>query len=196
MNARTILTDLKGQAQAKVHETVGRVRRTTPGPMLVRIGLFVAAQLGLVLAWPLAVTRSPAFLAFLVVAVLTMLFPRGPMPTLYLFVALVGWLVSTLLLGSAANFLGLLLLASALYLVHNLAALAAVLPYDAVVAPGVLLRWLGRAGLVLALTAVLALFAVVTPLYLGVHTYLAASLLGLAVMAVTVAYLARLVRRR
>jgi hypothetical protein len=192
----TVVNDLKGQAHAQIDEVVARVRRTTPGPLLVRIGLFVVAQLGMVLAWPLAVTLSPAFLAFFAVALLTMLFPRGPMPSLCLFVALVGWLVSTLLLGSTANFLGLLLLASALYLVHNLAALAAVLPYDAVVAPVVLLRWLGRAGLVLSLTAALALFAVVAPLYVGEHTYLVASLLGLALMAVTVAYLARLVRRR
>src|SRR5439155_1025892 len=156
-----LVSDLKGRARAQVDETVRRVRRTTPGPLLVRIGLFVAALLGLVLAWPLAVTLTPAFFAFFTLALLTMLFPRGPMPTLYLFIAVGGWLAGTMLLGATANLVGLLLLAAVLYLVHNLAALAAVLPYDAVVAPGVLLRWLGRAGLVVGLTAVLALFAVV-----------------------------------
>ena len=79
---------------------------------------------------------------------------------------------------------------------HTLAALAAVLPYDSVVSPDVLLRWVGRAGWVLLGTGVLAAFVVVVPTYLGGRTYLVASLLGLAVMAATVAYLARLVRRR
>jgi hypothetical protein len=180
----------------RVAGTVRRIRRTTPGPLLVRLGLFVAAVLAQVVAWPQAVTVGPAFLVFLVLALLTTFFPRGLVPTLYLLVTLAGWLGNTVLAGLAPDLPDLLLLAGTLYLVHNLAALAAVLPYDAVVAPGVLLRWLGRAGVVLALTAVLGLFAAVVPAYLGDHTYLLASLLGLALMAVTVAYLARLVRRR
>ena len=181
---------------ARVHETVQRVRRTTPAPLLVRVGLFVAAVAGQVLAWPLFVTIGPAIFAFLGAALLVMLFPRGPIPTLYLFTAIGGWRVSTLFLGLGTGLVSLLLLAAALYLVHNLAALAAILPYDAVVAPGVLVRWLARTAVVLALTAVLALFAAVAPLYLGTRTSLAASLAGLALVVVTVAYLARLVRRR
>lgn len=196
MNVGTAAREVVTEARTRVDETVTRIRRTTPGPLLVRVGLFVAALSGLVLAWPLDVTIGPAFLAFLVVAALTALLPRGPMPTLYLLVALVGWAVSTIVLAANPDFLGLVLLAAALYLTHNLAALAAVLPYDAVVAPGVLVRWLARTGVVLAMTAVLALFAVVVPVYLGQHSYLVASLLGLALVAVTVAYLARLVRRR
>jgi hypothetical protein len=188
--------NLVAEVRGRVDEIVRRVRRTTPAPLLVRVGLFVAALAGQVLAWPLVVTLSPAFLAFLAAAVLTMLFPRGPVPTLYLFTAIGGWRIATLFLGASTGLVNLLLLAAALYLVHNLAALAAVLPYDAVVAPGVLVRWLARAAVVLALTAVLALFAAVAPLYLGDHTSLAASLAGLAVVVVTLAYLARLVRRR
>jgi hypothetical protein len=180
----------------RFHAVVRRVRRVTPGPLLVRVGLFVAALTGQLLAWPLTVTLSPAVFAFLGGALLVMLFPRGPIPTLYLFTAIAGWRVSTLFLGLSTGLVTLLLLAAALYLVHNLAALAAVLPYDAVVAPGVLMRWLARTAVVLALTAVLALFAAVTPLYLGDHTSLAASLAGLALVVLTVAYLARLVRRR
>ncbi len=196
MNVGTAAREVATAARVRVDDTVARVRRTTPGPLLVRIGLFVTALSGLILAWPLQVTLGPALLAFLLLAALTALFPRGPVPSLYLFVALVGWAVATLVLASNPDLLGLVLLASALYLTHNLAALAAVLPYDAVVAPRVLVRWLARAGLVLALTTVLALFAVVAPVYLGQHSYLVASLVGLALVAVTVAYLARLVRRR
>jgi hypothetical protein len=196
VNVGTAAREVATAARVRVDDTVARVRRTTPGPLLVRIGLFVTALSGLILAWPLQVTLGPALLAFLLLAALTALFPRGPVPSLYLFVALVGWAVATLVLASNPDLLGLVLLASALYLTHNLAALAAVLPYDAVVAPRVLVRWLARAGLVLALTTVLALFAVVAPVYLGQHSYLVASLVGLALVAVTVAYLARLVRRR
>jgi hypothetical protein len=190
------MTDIVSQVQGRVDGWLRRVGRTSPGPLLVRVGLFVAALLGVVLAWPFTMLASPAFPAFLALAVLPALFPRSPLPTVYLLGALAGWVVSTTVLALAPDFLGLILLASALYLVHTLAALAAVLPHDAVVAPGVLLRWMRRAGLVLLLTGVLALFAVVVPGYLGGRSYLAASLLGLALMAGTVAYLARLVRRR
>ncbi|OLB78333.1 MAG: hypothetical protein AUI14_13560 [Actinobacteria bacterium 13_2_20CM_2_71_6] len=149
------MNDILTRWLGRVDEIAARVRRTTPGPLLVRVGLFVSALL-----------------------------------------AVLGWLISTLAYGVGPDFLALILLATALYLVHTLAALAAVLPHDAVVAPGVLLRWLRRAGLVLGLTAALALFAVVVPPYLGDHAYLVASLLGLVLMVATVGYLARLVRRR
>jgi hypothetical protein len=182
--------------QNRFDEWAQRVRRTTPGPLLVRVGLFVCALAALVLAWPVAVVFTPAFPAFLVLALLPALVPRGPVPTLHLLVAVVGWVVSTTFLASTPTFLGVVLLASTLYLVHTLAALAAVLPYDAVVAPGVLLRWVARAGRVLLLTAALALFVVVVPGHLRGRGYLVASLLGLALVAVTVGYLSRLVRRR
>src|SRR6266508_4406281 len=47
-------------------------------------------------------------------------------------------------------------LAGALYLLHTTAALASVLPYDTIVAPGVLLGWLVRAALVIVLTVAFA----------------------------------------
>ena len=184
------------EARAGFDGWIARIRRTTPGPLLVRVALFVFAQLGLLLAWPIELWAGPGFAAFVAAALLPALLPRGPMPTAYLLVAVTGWVISTTVLSVPPEFLGLVLLACSLYLVHTLAALAAVLPYDSVVAPAVLLRWVGRAGWVLLGTGVLAVFVVVVPTYLGGRTYLVASLLGLAVMAATVAYLARLVRRR
>lgn len=175
---------------------IARIRRTTPGPLLVRVSLFVVAQLGLLVAWPIELWAGPGFPAFVAVALLPALFPRGPLPTAYLLLAVTGWIISTTVLAVPPAFLGVVLLACALYLVHTLAALAAVLPYDAVVAPAVLLRWVGRSGWVLLVTGVLAVFVVVVPTYLGGRSYLVASLAGLALMALTVAYLARLVRRR
>ena len=190
------MRELVAGARAGFEGWVARVRRTTPGPLLVRVALFVLAQLGLLLAWPIELWTGSGFPAFVGVAALPALFPRGPMTTMYLIGAVTGWLISTTVLAVPPEFLGLLLLACALYLVHTLAALAAVLPYDAVVAPTVLLRWVGRAGWVLLVTGVLAVFVVVVPTYLGGRSYLVASLFGLALMALTVAYLARLVRRR
>ena len=57
---------------------IKRLRRTTPGPLLVRVALFVFAQLGLLLAWPVQVWAGPGFAAFVAAALLTALFPRGP----------------------------------------------------------------------------------------------------------------------
>jgi hypothetical protein len=174
-----------------------RVRRTTPGSLLVRFALFVVAQLGLLVAWPMVVWRQPAVLGvFALLGLLTAVFPRTLMPTAYLLTALIGWLLSTTFLQVPPDLLSVLLLATTLYLVHTLSALAAVLPYDAIVAPGVLLRWVVRAGRVLLLTGALALFVVVAPRYLAGRGYLIASLFGLALVAGTLAYLARLVRRR
>jgi hypothetical protein len=176
-------------------ETLYRARRTTPGPLLVRTGVFGAGLIGLVLAWPRGLVFGPGALVLVVLAMLPALGPRGRLPSVVILLAVAGWLLATLVYDESPDYLRLVLLASALYLVHNLSALAAVLPYDAVITPGVLLRWLGRAGVVLLLTAVLALFGSVAPLYLS-GRYLAAALVGLALMVATVGYLARLVGRR
>jgi hypothetical protein len=176
-------------------EQVRRARRPTPGPLLVRVGVFVTGLLGLVLGWPFVVVAGPAALVFVIVAALPAFAPRGRLPTVVILASVTGWLVATLAYSEPPAYLRVVLLASALYLQHNLSALAAVLPYDAVIAPGVLLRWLARASVVVLLTAVLALFGSVAPLYLS-GRYLLASLAGLALMGLTVAYLARLVGRR
>jgi hypothetical protein len=189
------MNDLVGRIRERVDDSVRRARRTTPGPLLVRTGVFVTGLLGLLLAWPFFVVAGPGALVCVVVATLPAFGPRGRLPGAVVVLALTGWLVSTLMYGEAVTYLRLVPLATALYMHHNLAALAAVLPYDAVIAPGVLLRWLARAGLVVVLTAVLALFGSVAPLYLS-GRYLVASLVGLALMALIVGYLARLVGHR
>jgi len=183
--------------EGTVGARIAMLRRLTPGPLLVRLALFVVGMFGLLIAWPVAVWgQGFVLVAFLLLALLPAALPRGPATTTYLLTTVAGWLVSTSYFGLPPDFLGLVLLATALYLVHTLAALAAVLPYDAVVAPAVLLRWVGRSVRVLALTVALALFLVVVPGYLGGRGYLLGSLLGLALVVATLAYLARLVRRR
>jgi len=189
------VSDLVVRAWEWFDEQVRRARRTTPGPVLVRVGVFGAGLLGLVLGWPFAVVAGPAAVVFVILAALPAFLPRGRLPTVVILAAVTGWLVATLVYTEPVTYLRVVLLASSLYLQHNLSALAAVLPYDAVIAPGVLLRWLARASVVVLLTAVLALFGSVAPFYLSGH-YLLASLAGLALMGLTVGYLARLVGRR
>jgi hypothetical protein len=189
------VNDFVARVQEQVDDLVRRARRTTPGPLLVRVGVFVTGLLGLLLAWPFSFVAGPAALVCVVLAALSALAPRGRLPGAVILLAVTGWLFSTLMYAESPAYLRLVLLAAALYLHHNLAALAAVLPYDAVIAPGVLLRWLARACVVMVLTAVLALFGSVAPLYLT-GRYLVASLAGLALVALTVGYLARLVGRR
>ena len=82
-----------------------------------------------------------------------------------------------------------------LYAVHTGAALAAVLPYDAVVESVVVARWLLRSGVIVVVGvggAVAGMFAVVD---LSNHTYLAATLAGLVPVIGLVWYLADRYRR-
>jgi hypothetical protein len=175
---------------------VTSARRTGPGTVLVRGALFVVALLAQLIAWPASVVLGRAVLLLVVLAILPVLAPRTLMVTLSIFAAVLGWLVATTAYGEDLTYWRLVVLAGALYLVHTLAALATVLPYDAALSPGVLTGWLLRAGAVVALTAAVALFALLVPVYLGTHRYLVASLIGLALVMVVAGYLAALARRR
>jgi hypothetical protein len=172
------------------------VRRAAPGPMLVRAGVFGAGLLAQAVAWPNAVLLGRALLVVIVIAMLPVLAPRSRLVTAAILVAVAGWLTATTAYGEPLAYWRLILLAGLLYLLHTLAALAAVLPFDAVVSPGVLSRWLLRAGVVVLLTVAVAMFTLLIPFYLGGQRYLAASLVGLAVMVGLAGYLALLVRRR
>lgn len=182
--------------RGRVDALVLQVRRTGPGPMLVRGGLFFTALLAQALAWPLDVTLGRAGLVMLVVAALPVLAPRTLLVGAAILVAVVGWLASTTFYGEPVSYLRLIALAAALYGVHTLAALSAVLPLDTIVAPTVLAQWALRAGVVVGLTAVVAMFTLLVPAYVGGRRYLVASLAGLAAMIGLAGYLATLVRRR
>jgi hypothetical protein len=184
------------QLQARLDDYLTRIRRVSPAVVLVRAGIFGAGLVGLVLGWPFEVVTVRALPVFVVVAALPAFAPRSFLPTAVIGLAALGWGLAVHWYGEEVTYPRLVLLATALYLVHTLSALAAVVPHDAVVAPTVLVRWLGRAALVVVLAAVLAAFALAFPALLGGRTFLVASLVGLALMAATVAYLAHLVRRR
>jgi hypothetical protein len=177
-----------------VEALVRQARRIGPGPLLVRGGLFLAGLVAQLLAWPPAVTFGSAGLLFVAAAAAPMVAPRTRLVTAFLLSVVVGWLVTTTAYGEPVAYWRLVTLAASMYGVHTLAALAAVLPMDTLLAAGVLPRWLARAGVVVALTVVVALFTMLVPAYVGDHRYLLASLVGLIAMIGLAGYLAALVR--
>ena len=172
------------------------LRRATPVPLGVRCGVLLAGLVAIVLAYPAWVLFARPGALLLLAPLLPALRPRGRLPTLVVLVAVVGWLVDTTVGGEAPALWRLLALGAALYLLHSLSALAAVLPYDAVVAPEVAALWLARALAVLLGSAVLSIVALYAAGRAGDGPALAAALVGLAVAAVVPGLLAWLWRRR
>ncbi len=190
------LAELREGLTAPVERTRQMARRATAGPALVRGGLYATGFVALATALPADLVLGRVLPAIAVIALVPVLFPRGAMPTVVILLAIGGWIADTTMYGGTPTYLRLVILASAVYLLHTLAALAAVLPYDAVVAGDVLGRWLLRAALVIVLTAGLGLFVVVVPGQFGGGRYLVASIVGLGLMIGLAAYLASLARRR
>jgi hypothetical protein len=185
-----------GGALGWVDDATTVVRRAAPGPILVRAGVFVAGLLAELIAWPADVVLGRLVLVLLGIAVLPVFAPRSRLVTGVIFATVFGWLAATSAYGEPIGYWRPVALAALLYLLHTLTALAAVLPYDAVVSPGVLAGWLRRAGVVVLLTAAVAMLTLLIPQYVGGQRYLAASLVGLALMMLLAGYLAALVRRR
>jgi len=88
-----------------------------------------------------------------------------------------------------------LALATCLYLGHTLTALAAVLPYDALVNLDVLTGWLTRAVAVILISAVLTVIALGLSSDLAGGAFLIATLVGLAGAVSATLLLTRLLRR-
>jgi hypothetical protein len=180
-----------------IGRAVRTLERLTLGPLLVRSGLFLSAAAALLLAAPPSGRSAPAILAGLVLAAAPAFAPGGPLPAVVILAAAATWGLATEAFGQPVTLARVLLLATLLYLVHSLSALAAALPSDAVVAPEVGYRWLARAlGVVLAAavlsTATLAGLAGLAGQAGGRHV--AASLAGLALAVALAALLARSAR--
>lgn len=171
------------------------VTRVTLVPLLVRGGVFLSVLLAYVCAYPVELLTGRALPLLVAVAALPAVAPRGRATTFAVLTGVAGWLVDTTGYGRPVVLWRLLGLAGFLYLAHVLAALAAALPYDAVVAPGVVARWVARAvGVVLA-SAVLAVLLLGLPAD-GGRLVIGVTLAGLAVSVVVAALLAGLPRRR
>ncbi len=106
-----------------------------------------------------------------------------------------GWIVDTAGFDSRIALWRVITLATLLYLGHTLTALAAVLPYDAVVNLDVPGLWLGRALIVVLISAVLTVLALGLTADLGGEAFQLATLAGLAAATGVTVILVRLTRR-
>jgi hypothetical protein len=185
------LREMRSGMASRIHRWQAMAARVTPGPLAVRGGVWVAGLLAMLLAYPssLIFSRFGPLLAILALA--PALAPRSMLVTPVVLVAAAGWVISTVVYGEPVTLWRLVGLASCLYLMHNAAALAAQLPYDAIVAGEVLLRWFARVGLVLLGTAVLAVYLLVIDEVLSGRVTLLATLAGFGIAIGITVVLAR-----
>ncbi|WP_407663068.1 hypothetical protein [Micromonospora radicis] len=172
----------------------GRIALT---PLLVRSGIFLSSLVGLLLAYPAEVVAGQALGALVLVAALPAVAPRRFWPTFAALVTVGGWLLATDGYGRPIALWRLMAVAVALYLTHTLCALVAVLPYDAVVDPDLVVRWLTRAAGVLLATSVLGVLLLELARAGGDGTgRQAVTIVGLSIALGLTGLLAWLLRRR
>jgi hypothetical protein len=183
-------------------QTVQRSRRLAAGPVVVRSAAGIGAAAAMVLAAPLSsLAASASGLLDLVlvaglVGTVVALWPRGRWVTLVALGAILVWIVATLALGESTGLVRVGALAAALYVMHAAAALAAVLPFDTVVAPAVLYRWAGRVLSVLGGSLVVSLGAYALASQVPTARSVVGPGVGSAVAAGLVGFLAWLLLRR
>ncbi|WP_306206051.1 hypothetical protein [Actinoplanes sp. RD1] len=177
---------------ARVRRTVSRA---TILPLLVRAGVAVALFGALTVAWPVSIVTSRYAGAFVLAALWPAVAPRGRSVTVVAVAVVGGWIADTTWYDSRVALWRVLAIATLLYLGHTLAALAAVLPADAIVNPAVLTGWLTRAGLVVLGSAVLTVVVLSLTAGLAGGAFLVATLVGLAAAVAATVLIARLLRR-
>jgi hypothetical protein len=170
-------------------------RRLTVVPFLVRLGIALAGLLAVSVAWPVALLASQFFLPIAVVAIYPAFVPRGRGGTVSALVVVAGWLIGTAGADHRVALWRVLAIATLLYLGHSLTALAAVLPYDAVVNGDVVGIWMARAVAVVLVSAVLTVVALALADDLAGGAFLIATLVGLAGAVGATMLIARLLRR-
>ncbi len=135
-------------------DAVARLRRTAAGPAIIRILAGVAAVAAELVSLPADVSLGPDSVIVVAVAVLLAaavgLYPRDRWTGAVALICVAAWVVASVAYGDAPSLARVAALAAALYVMHAASALAAVLPYDCVLPPGVLLRWAVRQGGLLA----------------------------------------------
>ncbi|GAA0504353.1 hypothetical protein Ade02nite_28400 [Paractinoplanes deccanensis] len=169
--------------------------RATVMPFLVRCAIALCGLVAMSVAWPPALLGSQFFAPLALVALYPAVAPRGRGATVAALTVVAGWLVDTVMEDAPVALWRVLTIATALYLGHSLTALAAVLPYDAVVNADVVGVWLARALAVVVISAVLTVAILGLTADLAGSAFLVATLVGLAGAAGATLLIARLVRR-
>ncbi|WP_407664689.1 hypothetical protein [Micromonospora tarensis] len=180
----------------RVRATQNAVARISAAPLLVRAAIFVVVLAGFALAFPAEVLSGRPILFLAVAALLPAFGPRRLWATFTALVTVGGWLLATDGYGRPVALWRLLAVATLLYLGHTLCALAALLPYDAVVDPELITRWLTRSAAVLLGSAVLGVLLLQAAGTGGDAGYQWVTVLGLLVAVGTAALLGWLLRRR
>jgi len=180
---------------ARLERARQALSRFTMIPFLIRLGIALAGLLAMSVAWPPVLLASQFFLPIALVAVYPAIAPRGRGATLAALVAVAGWLVDTAGYEARVALWRVLALATVLYLGHSLTALAAVLPYDAVVNVDMVGNWLARAFAIVLVSAVLTVGVLGLTADLAGSAFLIATLVGLAGAVGATMLIARLLRR-
>ena len=181
---------------ARADRARATLRRATAVPFLVRAGIALCGLVAMLVAWPQALLSGRYFALLAVIAMYPAVAPRGRGATAAALVVVAGWLVDTTAFDARIALWRVLALATLLYLGHTLTALAAVLPFDAVVNLDVVGLWLARAGAVVLISAVLTVVALGLAAELAGAAFLVATLVGLAGAVGATVLVARLLRRR
>jgi hypothetical protein len=125
----------------RIDRLVALARRTTTGPLLLRLAVAVAGLAAVTAGYGPSLFTSSAAVVLAIAAVLPGLFPRGAWTTVMICLAVIGYLTTTSSGDSPVTLVRLITLSAAIYVAHSGAAFAAILPYDAVVSPGMFLPW-------------------------------------------------------
>ncbi|MEU7907854.1 hypothetical protein [Actinoplanes sp. NPDC049118] len=171
------------------------VVRATLLPLLVRCGIGLVFFAAMTVAWPAGLVVSRYLVLLGVVAVYPAVAPRGRGVTFAVLVVVCGWILDTTWGDARVALWRVLSIATLLYVGHTLAALAAVLPYDAIVNLDVVATWLGRALLVVLISAVLTVVALGLTAELAGGAFVIATLVGLGAAVGMTLLLARMLRR-
>lgn len=182
--------------QDRIARTRRIFARATAWPFGVRLVVFAAAMIAQGFAYPPQAMLGAPVLFIAGLGVLPALWPRSTWVTVFWLITVTGWVAATMLYDSQVTLLRLIGLSVALYVVHSGAALAAVLPYDAVVDSVVILRWLMRATLVIIVSVGLSVGGLYVVSSWPAEYYLAATILGLLPVIGVVWLIAFVARRR
>lgn len=171
------------------------VRRATVLPLLVRAGIGLSGIIAMSVAWPIDIAAGRYGVLLSLVAIYPAIAPRGRAATIAALAVVGGWLADTAGFGAPVELWRVLTIASLLYIGHSLTALAAQLPFDAVVNLDVPGAWLLRTVAVVLLSAVLTVLVLGLTADLAGDAFLAATLVGLAGAVGATVLLARLIKR-
>jgi hypothetical protein len=169
--------------------------RATALPFLVRIGIALSFILAMAVAWPAGIAFTQVGVLLFLLCCYPAVAPRGRATTFLILIVVAGWIVQTTWEGERVVLWRVLAIATLIYLGHTLAALAAVLPYDSIVAANVLINWVVRAAGVVLVSAVLTVIALGLTDALAGSAFLVATLIGLAAAVTATLLLTRLLRR-